>query len=249
MLAIVLASSVLSAASASATADCALSSSATTAESCDVRTPSCALDCAMSDCSAAMRVSTAAFSSAGSSADAGATATSERTSPRRASRRRPIGLVSPTDRSTLPRVALERLQSRRDVAPENADLRAVVLVRHGPGAMVELELLERRERAIALLEQLEMTELALAKVVERVGLGLGLAQERERNHDDAGDGERRGEHESQRQRVAGRPTVEARPTRRRCSRRSGHRVITEPRRNTSPASQMRLTSGLTKTRK
>ena len=115
--------------------------------------------------------------------------------------------------------------------------------------MVELEFLEGGERTVARLEQLEPPHLPLVEIVERVGLRLGLPEKRKRDHDDAGDGKRRGEHQSERQRVAGRPTVEARATRRRCSRRSGHSVITEPRRNTSPASQMRLTSGLTKTLK
>ena len=158
-------------------------------------------------------------------------------------------LVSPTGRSTLPGIALQRLKRAGDLAAENADLRAVILVGDRSRAVVELELPEGCERTIACLEQLEPTDLVLVEIVERVGLGLGLTQERECDHDDAGHGERRSEDEGERQRVAGRPTVEARATSRRCSRRSGHSVITEPSRNTKPASQMRLTSGLTKTRK
>jgi len=158
-------------------------------------------------------------------------------------------LVSPIARSTLPGFALEVLQRGRDVAAKHADLPAVVLVGDRSCAVVELEIPERSERAIARLEQLEPMPLLLVQVVERVRLGLRLSQEWERDHDDAGDRERRGEHESERQRVAGRPTVEARATRRRCSRRSGQSVMTEPTRKTSPASQMRFTSGFTKTRK
>ena len=115
--------------------------------------------------------------------------------------------------------------------------------------MVELELPESCERTISGLQQFEPAPLVRVEVVERVRFGFRLSQERKRDHDDAGDSERRGEHQSERQRVAGKPTVEARATRRRCSRRSGHSVMTEPTRKTSPASQIRFTSGLTKTRK
>ncbi len=152
-------------------------------------------------------------------------------------------------RTPFSHVALELLKRRGDVASERADLRTVVLVGDRAGPVVELELLERSERAVAGLEQLEPTLLGVVEVVERVGLGLRLAEERHRDRDDACDCERRSEHESKRQRVAGRPTAEARSTSRRCSRRSGHSVMTEPMRNTRPASQMRFTSGLTKTRK
>ena len=115
--------------------------------------------------------------------------------------------------------------------------------------MLELELLERPERAISLLEEPEPVPFRIVQIIEHVRLGLGLANERERNRDDARDRERRGKHQRQGQRVAGMPTSDARATSRRCSRLSGHSVMSEPSRNTSPASQMRLTSGLTKTRK
>ena len=243
------ASSAPTAASASSTAACALSTSAATAESCDVRTPSCAFDCAMSalqgrdarvDCRLLVR---------------GIVRCRRRDDDQRENEPEE-GEQSPSHRSSFahrqvdpPRNRARAPEARRDVAAEHADLRAVVLVGDRARAVVELELLEGRERAVARLEQLEPTDLVLVEFVERVRLRLGLAEERERDHDDAGHGERRSEHECEGQRVAGRPTVEARATSRRCSRRSGHSVITEPSRNTSPASQMRLTSGLTKTRK
>ena len=163
--------------------------------------------------------------------------------------RRPIPLVSLIGWSTLPRLAPERLQRRGHVAAKRPELRAVVLVRDGARPMLELELLERSERAISLLEELEPVPFRVVQIIERVRLGLGLANERERDGDDTRDRERRGEHERQGQRVAGMPTSDARATSRRCSRRSGHSVMSEPRRKTSPASQMRLTSGFTKTRK
>ena len=115
--------------------------------------------------------------------------------------------------------------------------------------MLELELLERPQRAISLFEKPEPVPFRVVEIIEHVRLGLRLANEWERNRDDTRDRERRGEHQSQGQRVAGMPTSDARATRRRCSRLSGHSVMSEPSRNTSPASQMRLTSGFTKTRK
>ena len=115
--------------------------------------------------------------------------------------------------------------------------------------MLELELLQSCERAIPLFEQRKPMALGVVQIVQLVRLGLGFAYERKRDRDDTRDRKRRGEHECQRQRVAGMPTSDARATRRRCSRRSGQSVISDPIRKTSPASQMRLTSGFTKTRK
>src|SRR5688572_26779865 len=163
--------------------------------------------------------------------------------------RRPIPLVSLTGWSTLPLVATELLKRRGHVAAQRPELSPVVLVRDRTRAVFEFELLQSRERAIPLLEQSEPTPLCVVQIVELVRLGLGLANERKRDHDDTRDRKCRGEHECQRQRVAGMPTSDARATRRRCSRRSGQSVISEPIRKTSPASQIRLTSGLTNTRK
>ena len=69
--------------------------------------------------------------------------------------------------------------------------------------MVELELLERRQRTVAYFEELEPPALLVVELVEHIRLGLRLAEERQRDRDDAGDGERRGEHQCQGQRVAG----------------------------------------------
>ena len=86
--------------------------------------------------------------------------------------------------------------------------------------------------------------LPLARRVEPVVGRDGLAQERQRDeqhgacrHDDA-------EHErDDRHARAGASRV----TSRRCSRASGHSATSEPSRNTKPATQIRLTSGLTST--
>ena len=45
---------------------------------------------------------------------------------------------------------VERAQRGRRTAPERPDERAIVVVGHLPGAVVELELLERRERSVPL---------------------------------------------------------------------------------------------------
>lgn len=149
----------------------------------------------------------------------------------------------------LHRALLERQQSPRRLSPQWADEGAIVLVGHRPRAVVELELLQRRERTIPLLEELQPSTLRLVDLVQRVGVGLGLPEERESDEEHTDDRERRGEDERQRQRVAGTATSLARAMSRRCSRPSGQSVISDPRRKTSPAIQMRFTSGLTNTRK
>jgi hypothetical protein len=58
--------------------------------------------------------------------------------------------------------------------------------------MVELELLERRQRTVAYFEELEPPSLLVVERVERVRLGFRLAEERHRDRDDTRDGERRG---------------------------------------------------------
>ena len=115
--------------------------------------------------------------------------------------------------------------------------------------MVELELLERRERPIACLEQLQTPPFVVVEVVEAIGIRLRLPEKRQRDHDDARHGQHGREHEGGGQRVAGTPISPARETSLRCSRASGQSVITEPSKKTSPAIQMRLTRGFTKTRK
>ena len=179
------------------------------------------------------------------------TATSARTSPTRAS-------GSPSHRSSFAHrqarpssdSRAKRLERRSDVAAKRADLRAVVLVGDRSRAMVELELPQRGERTVALLEQLEPPSLVLVETRRarrtraRARAGTGSATTTTHATASAAPSTKR-----QGQRVAGRPTSEARATSRRCSRLSGHSVMSEPSRKTSPASQMRLTSGLTKTRK
>jgi len=115
--------------------------------------------------------------------------------------------------------------------------------------VVELELFERRKRAIPGLEKLELCALVGVEFVEHIRLRIGLTEERQGDDDHAPDDERRHQHERDRQRVAGRPTCAVRATSLFCSRPSGQSAISEPRRNTTPAIQMRLTSGFTNTRK
>src|SRR5215471_3904740 len=117
--------------------------------------------------------------------------------------------------------------------------------------MVELELLERGESTVALLEQLEAASFLVVELTEVVGLRLGLADEGQRDEDDAADGQSGREHECDERQVlvAGMPTWYERVTSLRCSRASGQSVITEPSTNTMPATQIRLTRGFTKTRK
>ena len=159
-------------------------------------------------------------------------------------------LVSPTRGRPSPASTTQRLERRRDLATQRADLRAVILVGDRAGAMVELELLERRERTVARFEQLEPTLLVLVEIVRarrtparaRVGTEARPRRRRRRR------APQRARERGSTCRRGGRPRG-ARATSLRCSRRSGHSVISEPRRKTRPASQMRLTSGLTKTRK
>ena len=149
----------------------------------------------------------------------------------------------------LPRLPLELLQRARGLAAKWAHERSIVLVGDRPGSVVELELLEGGERPVARLDELEATPLRGVELVERIGYGLGLSQERERHRNHTGHREKRSENQGQRQRVAGTPSSRVLSTRRRCSRASGHRVMRDPRRKTSPAIQIRFTSGFTKTRK
>ena len=90
---------------------------------------------------------------------------------------------------------LERPQRLGRLAAERADEGAVVVVRHLAGAVVELELLQRPERPVAHLGQLQLPLLELAAVVQRVPLGRRLAQVGQRDEDDARRGEQRAEDE------------------------------------------------------
>src|SRR5689334_4949888 len=109
--------------------------------------------------------------------------------------------------------------------------------------MVELELLERREGTVALLDQLQAAALARAELVEPVARGRRVAQERARHEHDGHEREHRSEHE--REGHAG--AVAYRSARRRCSTASGQSATREPKTKRRPAAQIRLTSGFTST--
>src|SRR5581483_1775644 len=87
------------------------------------------------------------------------------------------------------RSELERPQRLRRPPAKRPDELAVVLVRDLPRAVVELELLQRGQRAVALLLELE------APALERVPCGRRLAQEGPRDEDDARDREHRADDE------------------------------------------------------
>jgi hypothetical protein len=64
--------------------------------------------------------------------------------------------------------------------------------------MVELELLERCERTVAFLDELEPALLELARLVEPVACRRRLAQERARDEENCRESEPRPEHERKR---------------------------------------------------
>ena len=137
-----------------------------------------------------------------------------------------------------------------DVTAKRADLRAVVLVRDRSRSVVELELLERRERPVARPRAARAgaarpRRARRARRTRAPAPGGTAARRRRRRR-------RRAPPRARARASTASPGCrprDARATSLRCSRRSGHSVMSEPRRKTSPASQMRLTSGLTKTRK
>src|SRR5262245_36483541 len=151
-------------------------------------------------------------------------------------------------RCLLRREPVERAQRLGRLPAERADERAVVLVRGRARAVVELEFLQRRERAVALLEQREPPYLGLVADVQLVALRLRVAEEGPCDVEDA----RRGERDAEDERDCGHASAGASAVRaasRRCSRASGQSVISAPSTKTSPAIHTRLTSGLTKTLK
>ncbi len=110
--------------------------------------------------------------------------------------------------------------------------------------MVELQLLQRRERPVTLLGERERMRARL-RLPQVVVLRHGLAQERNRDEQDRDDGDDGREDER-----GGHASASAyRAASRRCSRGSGQSATSEPARKTNPASQIRLTSGLTSARK
>ena len=142
---------------------------------------------------------------------------------------------------------VQRLQRLGGRLPERADERAVVVVADLARAVVELELLERRERAVALLDRARAAaprpRSARRAVVVARPARAGTAARRAGRRPP-----RAATPSSQREPVMpGR--VRAVRTSRRCSRASGHSATAEPTRKTMPAIQIRFTSGLTSTLK
>src|SRR5690349_15399053 len=107
--------------------------------------------------------------------------------------------------------------------------------------MVEFQLLQRDQRAIAFLDKFETPPVELARLVQSIAIRCRLPQERPR---DERDREQR-EHRAQHEREGHAEAVAYRSLRRRCSTASGHMATSEPKTNRKPAAQMRLTSGFT----
>src|SRR5580765_5240132 len=126
------------------------------------------------------------------------------------------------DNALLPgfRPGLESAQGGGRTAAEGADEGSVVGVRDLSRPVVELELLQRGERAIPILDQLEAASLELVELVEPVAGRRRLAQERARDEDDR----KHGEHgpESKRERHTAAAPAAYRSASRRCSTASGH---------------------------
>ncbi len=137
-----------------------------------------------------------------------------------------------------------RRQCFNRTAPERSHETSVVLVRHLPRAVVEFKLSEPRERAIVLLGNRERSECALVRLIEFLRREL-CAQERKGDEDDHRRSQKRARQQPPAHAVTGTGASPYRSARRRCSRASGQRAMSEPRMNTKPPIQMRLTSGLT----
>ena len=137
--------------------------------------------------------------------------------------------------------AVERLERLGRLPAQRPDRGPVVGVVDVPDPVVELELLQRGEGVVARLEQREQL------LVGAVSISSGsprVAEERQRHDQHRGDRDETAQDQRDHARAS-----ESRATRRRCSRASGHIAISDPARKTNPASQMRLTSGFTKTLK
>ncbi len=107
--------------------------------------------------------------------------------------------------------------------------------------MVELDLLQRGQRAVAFLRDREPALLELTGRIETIIPGPWLSQEGKRDDEDTRDRERGADDEGRSHASANAPAY--RSASRRSSRASGHRAINDPATNTKPASQMRFTSG------
>src|SRR5262249_61586714 len=124
---------------------------------------------------------------------------------------------------------VERPQRVGSRAGERADERAVVVVADLARAVVELELLERGEGAIALVEEREPLLLLGRRRIEPVVDGTWLAQERKRDEHDRHDGDQRAHDQGGHARASASLEIS-----RRCSRASGPIAPPDPIRNPIP---------------
>jgi hypothetical protein len=136
---------------------------------------------------------------------------------------------------------LQRAQELRGATPERRDEVAVVVVRDLSRAVVELDLLQGRQGPVAFFGERQPSLSELVRCCEPVVVRPRLAQKRPSDEDDARSGEQCADDEREGQiRTA---ASAYRSASRRCSRASGQSAINDPPRKTSPANQIRFTSG------
>src|SRR5262249_31506846 len=113
--------------------------------------------------------------------------------------------------------------------------------------MVELELLQCRQRAIALLSEREPPAHLRRELVQAVVRGRGLAEKRPRDQDHRHNSQHCPAREAPPHDYgpAGAAPAAYRAARRRCSTASGHIATSAPKTKRKPPAQMRLMSGLT----
>ena len=131
-------------------------------------------------------------------------------------------------------------------AAQRPDELAVLLVADLAGAVIELELLQRGQRAISLLGECQPLGLPFGRSVEPVVFDLRLAEIRQAHDEHRRGRQRDGEDD---RKCAHARAGERRRTSRRCSRASGQSATAAPNRKTTPAIQIRFTSGFTSTLK
>ena|SRR5213594_43140 len=98
--------------------------------------------------------------------------------------------------SVVRRLRLERTKRLRSLPPKRRDEFPVVGVRDLAGPVIELELLERREGAVALLGQANALALLGRHLREPVVRRRGLAQKGTGHERDTGDGKKNREKQS-----------------------------------------------------
>lgn len=98
---------------------------------------------------------------------------------------------------------LERSQRLGRLPSKRADEAAVVLVRDLADAMIELELLEGGEGAVARLSELEAAPVELVRLLEDVPIGPRLSQVGQCDEDHTSRGEQRPEDQRQAHCLAG----------------------------------------------